>query len=908
MYRTTPPVIRLSDYRPPEFLIDSVALRFELDDQQTQVEAELSLRRNPAATRGDGDLRLHGEQLKLKAISLNERPLTPAEYQVEEDQLLVHRVPDRFRLQTRVQLNPSANTALEGLYVSGSMLCTQCEAEGFRRITYFIDRPDVMATYRVTLIADAERYPVLLANGNPAGEERLEDGRLCVHWDDPFPKPSYLFAVVAGNLSAVEDRFKTASGRWLPLRIYVEPGNEEKCTHAMQSLIRAMRWDEEHYGREYDLEVFNIVAVSHFNMGAMENKGLNLFNAKYILASAESATDADFAGIEGVVAHEYFHNWTGNRITCRDWFQLSLKEGFTVYRDQEFSADMGSRGVKRIADVRQLRARQFPEDSGPMAHPVRPDSYIEINNFYTATVYEKGAELVRMQAKLLGPERFRQATDLYFERFDGQAVTTDDFVSCMEAAGGIDLTQFKRWYSQAGTPQLDCADQFDATTGTYRLEVRQHTPATPGQPEKQPLHIPLALGLLDAQGQDLPLQLAGEQRAPAAGTRMLELRRPVETFVFTGLTECPVPSLLRGFSAPVQVQYPYTDEQLSFLMAHDTDGFNRWDAAQTLAQRLLLAMVADPALSVPERFIDAFQRALRDESADAALIAEVLTLPSESYLGDQMRIVDVDGIHRARQALAAEVGKRLRELLLGAYERTRTDAGFDLSHASMGRRALGNLCLSYLVRAGDTEGLILAQQQFDAQQNMTDVISALRLLIEAPTAPSADTPAANAGAVSPSGVAGVGAESGSNAGEQALAAFYQRWSGEPLVLDKWFALQAQSSRSDTLARVESLLAHPDFSLTNPNRVRALIGAFAAGNPVRFHAVDGTGYRFLADRILELDPLNPQIASRLVYPMTRWRRYDEGRQQRLRTQLERILEVEGLSNDVYEVVSKSLDAG
>ncbi|MBK5929700.1 aminopeptidase N [Halochromatium salexigens] len=878
MYRTTPPVIRLSDYQPPEFLIDHVQLRFELDAQQTLVEAELSLRRNPAATRGDGDLRLDGEQLELEAIRLNERALTPAEYQIEDAHLRVRRVPDRCRLWTRVRLNPSANTALEGLYVSGDMLCTQCEAEGFRRITYFLDRPDVMATYRVTLIADPARYPVLLSNGNPAGDEgRLDDGRLCVHWDDPFPKPSYLFAVVAGDLRAVEDRFETASGRPIPLRIYVEPGNEDKCEHAMRSLIAAMRWDEQRYGREYDLEVFNIVAVSHFNMGAMENKGLNVFNAKYILARPESATDTDFAGIEGVVAHEYFHNWTGNRITCRDWFQLSLKEGFTVYRDQEFSADQGSRGVKRIEDVRLLRARQFPEDSGPMAHPVRPDSYIEINNFYTATVYEKGAELVRMQAHLLGPERFRQATDLYFERFDGQAVTTDDFVACMETAGGIDLTQFKRWYSQAGTPQLDCADRFDPATGTYRLEVRQHTPATPGQTEKQPLHIPLALGLLDAEGRDLPLQLQGETTPPAPGTRLLELRESVETFVFTGLAEQPVPSLLRGFSAPVQIHYPYTDAQLSFLMAHDSDGFNRWDAAQTLAQRLLLAMVEAPGTPVPAPFLDAFARALADEAADPALIAEVLTLPAESYLGDQMSVVDVDGIHRARQTLAAAIGSRLRAPLLAAYERTRSADAFDLSHASMGRRALGNLCLGYLVRAGDGEALALAQRQFDAQQNMTDVIAALRMLVETAT----------------------------EAGEQALTAFYQRWSSEPLVIDKWFALQAQSHRVDTLARVERLLAHPDFSLTNPNRVRALIGAFAGGNPVRFHAADGTGYRFLTDRILELDPLNPQIASRLLYPMTRWRRYDPGRQQLQRDQLERILEVEGLSNDVYEVVSKSL---
>jgi aminopeptidase N len=882
MYRPTPPVTRLSDYQPPEFLIDEVQLRFELDAEETVVDAALSLRRNPVATRGNGDLRLDGEQLELEAVSINGRPLAPAEYRVDDDHLLVRRVPDRFRLQTRVRIHPRANTALEGLYVSGGMLCTQCEAEGFRRITYFLDRPDVMARYRVSLVADPARYPVLLSNGNPDGQETLSDGRRCAHWQDPFPKPSYLFALVAGDLRAVEERFTTASGREVPLRIYVEPGNEDKCDHAMRSLVKAMRWDEARYGREYDLDVFMIVAVSHFNMGAMENKGLNVFNAKYILARPESATDADFAGIESVVAHEYFHNWTGNRVTCRDWFQLSLKEGLTVYRDQEFSADMGSRGVKRIEDVRMLRARQFPEDAGPMAHPVRPDSYIEINNFYTATVYEKGAEVVRMQANLLGPERYRAATDRYFEQFDGQAVTTDDFVACMEVAGGIDLTQFKRWYSQAGTPQIDCEDAFDAVTGTYRLEVRQHTPTTPGQPDKRPLHIPFALGLLDPEGHDLPLQLVGEAAAPPEGTRMLELRQPVETFVFVGCKQPPVPSLLRGFSAPVQVRYPYKDEQLSFLMAHDSDGFNRWDASQTLAQRLLLRMVADAELPVPQSFLEAFRHALQDVAADPALIAEVLRLPAEAYLGDQMPVVDVDGIHRAREALGACIGARLRDDLLKVYQRTRSDEAFDLSPRAMGRRALGNLCLGYLMRSADEEILGIARRQFDAGANMTDVIAALGVLVEAPVEVAGD------------------------AGSQALEAFYARWSSDPLVIDKWFALQAQSGHPDTLARVEGLLAHPDFSLTNPNRVRALIGAFTVGNPVRFHALDGAGYRFLGDRIIELDPLNPQIASRLLFAMTRWRRYDETRQRLMRGQLERILDVEGLSNDVYEVVSKSLE--
>jgi aminopeptidase N len=881
MYRTTPPETHLKDYRPPEFLIEQVALRFDLDVDQTDVAAELWLYRNPAATRGDGDLRLDGEQLELLEITLDGRALPPSQYRLDEHSLTVHRVPDRFRLWTRVRISPRANTALEGLYQSGDMLCTQCEAEGFRRITYFLDRPDVMSRYRVTLVADPSRYPVLLSNGNPAGTEDLPDGRRLARWDDPFPKPSYLFAVVAGDLARVEDSFTTASGRQVPLCIYCEPENRDKCDHAMRSLKRAMRWDEERYGREYDLDVLNIVAVSHFNMGAMENKGLNVFNAKYILARPETATDQDFAHIEGVVAHEYFHNWSGNRVTCRDWFQLSLKEGLTVYRDQEFSADMGSRGVKRIDDVRMLRSRQFPEDAGPMAHPVRPDSYIEINNFYTATVYEKGAEVVRMLANLLGPECFRRGTDLYFDRFDGQAVTTDDFVACMEQAGGADLSQFRRWYAQAGTPELECADRFDADAQTYTLEIRQSTPPTTGQPQKLPLQIPFALGLLDPGGRDLPLRLAGESATPQAGTRVLELRAPRERFTFTGLHQRPIPSLLRGFSAPVKVRYPYSDADLTFLMAHDSDGFNRWDAAQTLAQRLLLAIVDDPGLSVPDPFVAAFRRALNDPKADRALLAEVLALPSESYLGDQMTVVDVDGIHRAREALAGGIGDLLREDLRAAYERNREEGAYELSPASVGRRSLRNLALAYLMKAPDPDVVALAEAQFDAGHNMTDVMAALRVLLDAAPSVAAD------------------------AGERALAAFYRRWSAEPLVLDKWFAIQALSSRPDTLERVRALMRHPDFSLTSPNRVRALIGAFAVGNPLRFHAADGSGYEFLADRVIELDPLNPQIASRLLQPMTRWARYDEGRQASMREQLERILEVEGLSNDVYEVVSKGL---
>ena len=788
----------------------------------------------------------------------------------------MQRVPDRFRLSTRVRIHPARNTALEGLYQSGDLLCTQCEAEGFRRITYFLDRPDVMARYGVTLVADRARFPVLLSNGNRVEERSLPDDRHLVRWEDPFPKPSYLFALIAGDLAVVEDRYTTASGRQVDLQIYVEPHNLDQCDHAMASLKRAMAWDEERYGREYDLDCFMIVAVSHFNMGAMENKGLNVFNDKFVLARPDTATDQDFLGIQGVIAHEYFHNWTGNRITCRDWFQLSLKEGFTVFRDQEFSADLGARGVKRIHDVRLLRAHQFAEDAGPMAHPVRPDSYIEINNFYTATVYEKGAELVRMQATLLGPELFRRATDLYFERHDGQAVTTDDFVTCMEDASGRDLTQFRRWYVQAGTPELRVTGDWDPEAGVYTLTVSQSTPPTPGQPSKGPLHIPLALGLLDGAGRDLPLRLEGEEAA-VSGTRLLELRAPEERFRFVEIPERPVPSLLRGFSAPVKLRFDYSEAELQFLMAHDSDGFSRWDAAQTLMQRLLLRLVEAPGAPIPDSFRTPSGGPCLDGSGDAALRAEVLTLPSESYLADQMAVVDVEGIHGARERVRRRVAEVLAAELLGVYESNRETGPYRFSPEAIGRRAIKNLALYYLMAGPRPAAVDLCRSQFAAAHNMTDVMAALRYLVDL----------------------------GGTDGEAALAQFYERWSGESLVIDKWFSLQATSHREDALERVQGLMGHPDFSLGNPNRVRSLIGAFATGNPVRFHRADGAGYRFLADRVLELDPLNPQIASRLLRGLIRWRRYDAGRQALMRAELERVLRSESLSKDSYEVASKAL---
>jgi aminopeptidase N len=885
MSRPEPQPTLLSDYRPPAYLIGQVELRFDLDDARTRVTSRLELRRNPVAgTDPVAELRLDGEGLELLALRLDGQPPAPGTWHQDEAGLILRAPPSQFVLETEVAIAPAANTALEGLYRSGPMLCTQCEPEGFRRITFFPDRPDVMARFRTTLVGDPARYPVLLGNGNPVARETLADGRHQTVWDDPFPKPSYLFALVAGDLHPVSDRFRTASGREVALNIYVERQNLDQCAQAMQALRQAMAWDEREYGREYDLDVYNIVAVGDFNMGAMENKGLNIFNAKFVLARPDTATDSDFLGIEGVIAHEYFHNWTGNRITCRDWFQLSLKEGFTVFRDQCFSADMGRGGVKRISDVRLLRSHQFAEDGGPMAHPVRPDAYIEINNFYTATVYEKGAELVRMQRNLLGPEWFRKATDLYFQRHDGQAVTTDDFVRCMEDVSGRDLSQFRRWYRQAGTPELEVAGRFDPAAGCYELTVSQHCPPTPGQPDKQPLHIPFALGLLDAAGRDLPVRLEGEpEQAP--GTRVLELREPRQTFRLVGLESAPVPSLLRGFSAPVKLRYPWREEELTFLMAHDSDGFARWDAAQTLAQRVVLGLLDGAggasaevlAARVPDTFVTTFHAALTAPAQDQALLAEVLTLPGEAYLGDQLPVVDVDGLHAAREALRRRIGGDLAQALTDRVAAGRETGPYRLTREDVGRRALRNLALGYLMAAGGAAAVALCLEQYQAGHNMTDVIAALALLA------ASDAPERDA----------------------VLADFAARWSGDPLVLDKWFAVQAQSPRPDTLARVESLLGHPGFSLRNPNRVRALIGAFAAGNPVRFHAPDGSGYRFLCDRVLELDPLNPQVAARLLRSLARWRRYDAARQALMQGQLQRVLAAGPLSRDLYEVAARSL---
>ncbi len=875
---SSPRTIYLKDYQPPPWTIRTVDLQFRLQETGTRVISRLTLERNPAFSGQAEELRLDGEGFKAIWLRMDGSELHGDAYRMDDQGLTLFNPPSHFVLESEVELAPENNTALEGLYRSGGMFCTQCEAEGFRRITWYLDRPDVMACFKVRIEADRSKYPVLLSNGNPLEAGELPDGRHYAEWEDPHPKPSYLFALVAGDLKHIEDSFTTASGREVRLRIYVEPENIDKCGHAMRSLINSMRWDEEKYGREYDLDVFNIVAVNDFNMGAMENKGLNIFNSKYVLARPDTATDEDYLGIEGVVAHEYFHNWTGNRITCRDWFQLSLKEGFTVYRDQEFSADMGARGVKRIDDVRLLRAHQFAEDDSPMAHPVRPASYIEINNFYTVTVYEKGAEVVRMQANLLGPEGFRRATDLYFQRHDGQAVTTDDFVRCMEDASGRDLRQFRHWYDYAGTPELKVRGEYHADERLYRLHVRQQVPDTPGQKDKPPFHIPLVVGLLDSHGRDMPLE-----RADGVNDRpeLLEVTEKEQVFEFRNVPEMPVPSLLRGFSAPVKLDYPYTDAELVFLMAHDSDGFNRWDAGQELAQRVLLKLVdkAPEAADMLAEFTHAFHRALDAAHSDPALLSEVLSLPSESLIGERMDVVDVEGIHAARERVKTHIGRALHQDLLEHYRALEETGAYQVTPQAIGRRRLKNLLLTYLVASGSEEGAVLCEKQYRAGHNMTDVIHALALVADG------DHPARR----------------------ELLDDFATCWQSDPLVMDKWFSVQARSSREDTLEQVQALQDHPAFSLTNPNKVRALIGSFAAGNPLRFHAADGKGYTFLVDKVLQLDSINPQIAARLLRSMARWRHYDKARQEHARRQLERVAGQSGISRDVFEVASKSLQA-
>ena len=867
--------VRREDYRLPDFLIDTVDLAFTLDSAATRVASRLAIRRNPEAADPAAPLRLDGEHLTLVSLRLDGEPREPV---LEHSALVLPDVPDAFTLEVETRIAPEANTSLTGLYTSGGNYYTQCEAEGFRRITYFPDRPDVMARFTTTITADRARTPVLLSNGNPSGHGENADGTHWARWVDPHPKPAYLFALVAGDLVAVRDRFTTRSGREVALAIWVRAGDEDKCEHAMRSLKASMRWDEEVFGLEYDLDVFNIAAVSDFNMGAMENKGLNVFNSKYVLAKPETATDGDYEGIETVIAHEYFHNWTGNRVTCRDWFQLSLKEGLTVFRDQEFSGDQGSRAVKRLADVRGLRAGQFREDAGPLAHPVRPDSYIEIDNFYTATVYQKGAEVVRMLHTLIGPEAFRRGMDLYIARHDNSAVTIEDFVQAMQDASGVDLASFHGWYAQAGTPTLTVSDAFDPATRRYTLTVRQETKPTPGQPEKRPLPVPLAMGLLDPNGGELATRLEGENEA-RPGTRVLLADRAEQRFVFEDVAALPVPSLLRGFSAPVKLA-GLSRERLRFLAAHDTDSFVRWESGQQYATAAILDLVAahrrGDSFALDAGLVEAIAATLAGADTDPAFAAEALTLPGEAFLADQMETADPDAIHAARDFLRAEIGRGLGTAFRARYDALADDGPYAPDGAAIGRRSLRNVCLAYLA-AGSPDGIALARAQFDAGRNMTDVLSALGVLAHTDTTDRAE----------------------------ALVSFYARWRGDDLVLDKWFSVQATSSRADAIADVQALYAHPDFDLRNPNRVRALVGAFAGGNPVRFHDASGAGYRFLADAVLALDPLNPQVAARIVTPLGNWQRQDAARQGLMRGELGRILGTERLSKNTYEQVAKSL---
>jgi aminopeptidase N len=876
-----PQPTRLADYRPPDFLIDKVELEFYLAETGTTVTSHLQLRRNPDAAAPGAPLRLDGEELEPVSLALDGVPLAAGDYRVESDgTLVIAEVPASFILDVENRIAPERNTALSGLYISGGNFCTQCEPEGFRRITWFLDRPDVMSRFTVMIRADKARYPVLLSNGNPAGSGDLANGRHWAKWVDPHPKPSYLFALVAGDLVAVEDRFTTRSGREVPLAIWVRRGDEDKCGHAMASLKKAMRWDEEVFGLEYDLDVFNIVAVSDFNMGAMENKGLNIFNTRYVLAKPETATDSDYQGIETVIAHEYFHNWTGDRVTCRDWFQLSLKEGLTVFRDQLFSADQGSAAVCRIGQVRTLRAAQFPEDAGPLAHPVQPETYLRIDNFYTATVYNKGAEVIRMMHTLLGPEGFRKGMDVYIRRNDNRAVTIDDFVSAIESGSGVDLGALRLWYHQAGTPEITVADRYDPASRSYDLEVTQRVPPTPGQPEKQPMPLPIVMGLLGPNGDEMPTRLDGESEAHP-GTRVLVCNTERQVFRFADVPAPPVPSLLRNFSAPVKLQGVPLD-RLKFLAIHDTDPVARWDAGQQAAIRVLLDRVAahqhgKAMLPLDRVLVAAMRQTLADAEGDPAFAAEALCLPSEASLADEMQVVDVVAIHAARESARAGLGDALRAPFEAAYHELAYPGPYRIDPGSIGRRALRNVCLSYIAAGDRHEGARIAKAQLDAGANMTDVLAALGVLVDI------DCPERTA----------------------ALAAFYERWQDDPLVADKWFAMQARSSLPGTIEAVRRLAQHPAFTRTNPNRVRALVGAFAQGNQLYFHDASGEGYAFLAEEVVALDKPNPTTAARLVQPLGQWRRYDAARQSLMRAQLDRILATPGLSPNTYEMVSKSV---
>lgn len=866
------------EYAPYPWTLEEVVLRFEIGEESTRVFSKLRFCQNTVVD-SDTNIVLDGQHMELVSVSLDGKVLTEDAFSCSADKLIIFSAPERGVLDIEVLIRPHENTALEGLYPSGHFLLTQCEAEGFRKITYFPDRPDVMTRFDVTVVADAKRYPVLLSNGNSVDRGDLPDGRHWVRWDDPFAKPSYLFALVAGDLACVEDSFRTRSGRNVALKVFVEPENLDRCSHAMESLIHSMKWDEDRFGLEYDLDIYNIVATNDFNMGAMENKSLNIFNSKYVLARQDTATDTDYQAIEGVIAHEYFHNWTGNRVTCRDWFQLTLKEGLTVFRDQEFSSDMQSRAVKRICDVRALRSRQFPEDNGPMAHPIRPDKYVEINNFYTMTVYQKGAEIIRMYHTLLGEAGFQRGMKLYFERHDGQAVTCDDFLAAMADASGADLEKFGHWYGQSGTPHLGVVSTFDPVAESYTLEFTQKTFPTHDQDHKQPLLIPVSVGLVGKDGKPLPLKLQGENVA-SVNTLTLLVEEQQQRFVFEEVREAPVPSLLRGFSAPVKLEYPYSDSDLGILMAHDTDDFVRWEAAQLLAQNEILSNVARLSggadLVISPGFVDAFRVLLEDADADPALVAETLNLPGEDYLGEQMEIVDVDGIHAARKFVKAGLGAALQEAFLERYNAMADTGAYSKNPNAMACRSLRNACLSYLLETPSGESLAL--EQLSTSNNMTDTLAALTGLVW----------------------------SGSPEADAVLKAFEDKWRDDPLVMDKWFAIQAGTPGNQSVGRVRALLDHPGFSIANPNKVRSLIGVFSMMNPTGFHSSDGSGYQLHADQVIALDALNPQIAARMAGAFNPWTRFDENRRKLMKGELARVGAIESLSPDVSEIIDNAMD--
>ncbi len=863
----------LQDYQPPHFWIDSIDLIFDLQEKQTIVHSTLHCRRNFSISKSENQaLTLHGEKLILKSIHLNQHALPSEQYSLESDSLTIFNVPDVFTLEIKTKIYPAKNTELSGLYHSKKMYCTQCEAEGFRRITYYLDRPDVMAKFTTTIYADKKQYPVLISNGNCTGKGDLDLERHWAKWEDPFVKPSYLFALVAGNLVALEDHFITRSQRLVTLKIYVEPENQDKCQHALEALKKSMLWDEVTYGREYDLDIYMIVAVNDFNMGAMENKGLNIFNSKYVLARPETATDTDYYLIDAVVGHEYFHNWSGNRVTCRDWFQLSLKEGLTVFREHQFSRDISKSSVSLIENVRSLRASQFAEDNGPMAHPVRPESYIEINNFYTATVYEKGAELIGMIKTLIGAEDFRKGMDLYFERHDGQAVTTEDFMHAMETAANRDLSQFCLWYSQAGTPVITLTEAFDPLTNTYCVTLQQLCPPTPDQRIKLPMVIPVAIGLLDNTGKDILPE-----------NKILVLSAETETFTFPNLAVKPVLSLLRGFSAPVKIEWERNAEEWAFLLAHDSDSFNRWEAGQKLASQVIWQLVEDynakRPLMVSALMLRAFEAIIADNTLDAALKAEILTLPALNDLLQQKPQADIDAIYAVRTFLRKSLAEYLKGSFYALYEAHLAFGRYQYSPLSVASRRLKALCLSYLMLTNEPQALALCLQQWKSVNNMTDALTVLNVLSnwEGPER------------------------------QQVLSEFYEKWQYDLLVLDKWFRVQALSELPNTLEVVKALMQHPAFEITNPNKVYSLIGAFTSGNLVHFHHQNGAAYTFLADVVIQLDTLNPQVASRMVRAFANWKQTSRDRQDKIRIELKRLLSQDNLSTDVFEIVSKCLAA-